>query len=157
MSNAVFEIETLKRLPIRSQSKAIMVQQERIGSGVALASNGIQRKWSNNPYHWQTLVLLIPLFHNPLPDGFRKPISKALLLRTMDEMQAMFSGYTLNRAMGWYVDGDSGVSDDLIRFEIDGIFMGHDLRKLHEWKKKLERRFRQDYIYMRLVPSGVAV
>jgi hypothetical protein len=50
-----------------------------------------------------------------------------------------------------------GVSDDLARFEVDGIFTDNDLRALHKWKRALRRRFRQEYIYMRLVASGMAI
>ena len=77
----------------------------------------------------------------------------------MGEMREMFSGYTLVQTMGWYWDDviTIGVSDELARFEVDGIFTGSDLRAIHEWKKKLRRRFKQDYMYMRLVPSGVAI
>jgi hypothetical protein len=71
----------------------------------------------------------------------------------------MFSGYTLLPAKGWYWDAVRiiGVSDDLVRFEVDGVFTGNDLRALHDWKRKMLRRFKQDYIYMRLVASGVAI
>lgn len=74
-------------------------------------------------------------------------------------MQQMFSGYTLARVMGWYWDEaeKEGVPDELVRLEVDGIFTGNDLRVLHDWKKKLRRRFKQDYIYMRLVASGTAI
>ena len=47
--------------------------------------------------------------------------------------------------------------DELVRFEVDGVFTGNDLYLLRTWKKKLQRRFMQDYIYMRLVPSGVGI
>jgi di/tripeptidase len=71
----------------------------------------------------------------------------------------MFSGYTLSRARGWYWDEKKGigVSDELIRCEIDGVFTGNELHTLHAWRKKLLRRFKQDYIYMRLVVSGTAL
>jgi hypothetical protein len=74
-------------------------------------------------------------------------------------MQRFFSGYTATRAAGWYWNDSNrtGVSDELVRFEMDGIFTGDDLRLLHVWKERLRRRFRQDYIYMRLIPSGMAI
>jgi len=74
-------------------------------------------------------------------------------------MRRMFSGFTVTRAMGWYWDESSriGVSDDLVRCEVDGMFTGSDLHTLQEWKKTLRRRFRQKYIYMRLIASGVAI
>lgn len=131
----------------------------RIGSGIALASSEDRGVAKDNPHHWQTLILLLPLFRNPDSRGHRMPISSFLLKRTVDEMQRFFSGYTATRAAGWYWNDSNrtGVSDELVRFEMDGIFTGDDLRLLHVWKERLRRRFRQDYIYMRLIPSGMAI
>lgn len=138
---------------------ALRRPQGRIGSGVALATTRSMAQWTDNPHHWQTLILLLPLFHNPDAKGYRKPVSKALIQRTLSEMQRMFTGYTLTRAMGWYWDEtkNTGVPDELVRLEVDGVFTGSDLRILHEWKEKLRHRFRQDYIYMRLTASGMAI
>lgn len=133
-----------------------MPQRERIGSGIALATTGSKVQWKDNPHHWQTLILLLPLFHNPDSRGYRKPISAALTRRTMDEMQQMFSGYTISRVTGWYWNRveNTGVPDELVRLEIDGVFTGNDLCTLREWKSRLRRRFKQDHIYMRLAASG---
>ncbi len=158
MPTLALELEGLPTGPIRRAPRRLPPErQARIGSGVALAANGGSRRWRDNPHHWQTLIFLLPRLYNPLPNGFREPIPIFLMERTLEEMQVMFSGYTLSPAHGWYLDGRKGVPDDLVRFEVDGIFTGGDLRVLHEWKKKLCRRFRQKYIYMRLVSSGVAV
>ena len=159
MPTAAFEIDDMLRPRRRSTPKAAVSERGRIGSGVALATTGNKAWWKDNPHHWQTLILLLPLFHNPDLKGYRKPVSKALIQRSIDEMQRMFSGYTLARVMGWYWDEaeKEGVPDELVRLEVDGIFTGNDLRVLHDWKKKLRRRFRQDYIYMRLVASGAAI
>jgi hypothetical protein len=154
-----FEFDDRQRRPMRSLPKTAFPARARIGSGVALASAGGSGRWMDNPHHWQTLVLLVPLLHNPDKHGYRKPVSKAMIQRTVDEIRSIFSGYTLIRAKGWYWDKEKsiGVPDDIVRFEVDGIFTGNDLRTLHKWKMKLRRRFRQDYIYMRLVASGVAI
>ena len=140
-------------------SSGALPTDARIGSGIALASSGDRGVLKDNPHHWQTLVLLIPLFHNPDSRGHRRPIPSFLLGRTVNEIQRFFSGYTVTRATGWYWnDSDrTGVPDELVRFEMDGVFTGHDLRLLHVWRDRLQRRFRQDYIYMRLVPSGMAL
>jgi hypothetical protein len=57
-------------------------------------------------------------------------------------MRRMFGGFTITRSVGWYWDEPSltGVSDDLLRFEVDGMFTGKDLRALHRWKETLRRR-----------------
>lgn len=143
----------------RSLPTAAAPERGRIGSGVALATTGNIARWNDNPHHWQTLILLLPLFHNPNSKGYRKPISKALIQRSIDEIQRMFSGYTLAQVMGWYWDETEkeGVPDELVRLEVDGVFTGNDLRVLHDWKMKLRRRFKQDYIYMRLIASGLAI
>jgi hypothetical protein len=139
-------------------SSGALPADARIGSGIALASSG-RGVAKDNPHHWQTLILLLPLFHNPDPRGNRRPIPSFLLGRTVDEIQRFFSGYTVTRATGWYWNesGRTGVPDELVRFEMDGVFTGDDLRLLSIWKETLRRRFRQDYIYMRLVSSGVAL
>ncbi len=159
MPTAVFEIDDMLRQRGRSMPKATLPERGRIGSGVALATTGNKAQWTDNPHHWQTLILLLPLFHNPDTKGHRKPVSKALIQRTIDEIQRMFSGYTLARVMGWYWDETKkeGVPDELMRLEVDGVFTGNDLQALHEWKGKLRRRFKQDYIYMKITASGVAV
>lgn len=157
MPTVALEIEGLPISPVRRLPKAVPLRHARIGSGVALATIGGPDRWKDNPHHWQTLIFLLPRLYNPLPNGDRKPIPTFLIERTIEEMQMMFSGYTFNRAGGWYLDAIEGISDDLVRFEVDGVFTGNDLRLLHEWKKKLCRRFRQKYIYMRLDASGIAV
>jgi len=130
----------------------------RIGSGIALASSG-RGVAKDNPHHWQTLILLLPLFHNPDPRGNRRPIPSFLLGRTVDEIQRFFSGYTVTRATGWYWNESdrTGVPDELVRFEMDGVFTGDDLRLLSIWKETLRRRFRHDYIYMRLVSTVMSL
>jgi hypothetical protein len=159
MPTVPLEIDEMQRRPVRSLPKKTLVVRSRIGSGVALATPGGSGRWKDNPHHWQTLILLLPLLYNPDTEGHRKPVSKVLIQRTVEEMRETFSGYTLLPAKGWYWDDVRmmGVSDDLMRFEVDGVFTGIDLCALHEWKRKLRRRFKQDYIYMRLVPSGVAI
>jgi hypothetical protein len=159
MPTTAFEFDDRQLRPLRSVPNTALSARARIGCGVALASAGGSGRWKDNPHHWQTLILLVPLLYNPDKNGYRKPVSKAMIRRTVDEMRGMFSGYTLIRAMGWYWDEENtiGVPDDIVRFEVDGIFTGCDLRAIHEWKMKLRRRFKQDYIYMRMVASGVAI
>jgi len=159
MPTVAYEFDEMQWRPAPSLSKAILPAQARIGSGVALATSGGSGRRKDNPHHWQTLILLVPLLFNPDKVGNRKPVSKVLIQRTVCEMHEMFSGYSFLPAKGWYWDEAKkmGVSDDLVRFEVDGVFTGSDLHALHDWKKKLRRRFKQSYIYMRLVASGVAI
>ncbi len=159
MSTTAFEFDDGQQRPLRSLPMTALPARARIGCGLALVSAGGAGHLKDNPQHCQSFILLLPLLQNPDPKGYRKPVSNILIERTIEEMQRMFSGYTLTRAMGWYWDEtkSAGVSDELVRLEVDGVFAGSDLRELHEWKKKLQRRFRQDCIYMRLVASGVAI
>jgi hypothetical protein len=159
MPTIAYEFEEIQRRPVRPIPQKTLPAGVRIGSGVALATSGGLGRWKDNPHHWQTLILLFPLLHNPDQRGYRKRVSMVLIKRTVDEMRSMFSGYTLSRARGWYWDEKKGigVSDELIRCEIDGVFTGNELHTLHAWRKKLLRRFKQDYIYMRLVVSGTAL
>lgn len=159
MPTVPLELEETQQRPVRPLPKKTILTRGRIGSGVALATPGGSGRWKDNPHHWQTLILLLPLRYNPDEAGRRMPIPKALIERTLREMREMFSGYTLLPAQGWYLDDVTmtGVPDDLVRFEVDGVFTGNDLHTLHDWKMKLRRRFKQNYIYMRLVASGVAI
>jgi hypothetical protein len=159
MPTAPLGIDERVQRPVRSLPKNTNPAWARIGSGVALATQGGIGRWRDNPHHWQTLILLLPLRYNPDEAGRRMPIPKVLIERTVREMREMFSGYTLLPAQGWYLDEVTmkGLTDDLVRIEVDGVFTGDDLCALHYWKQKLERRFKQDYIYMRLVASGVAI
>ncbi|HUN84793.1 MAG TPA: hypothetical protein VMU48_10460 [Terracidiphilus sp.] len=159
MPIVAFEIDGMLHQRGRSMPKPTLPERGRIGSGVALATTANKAQWTDNPHHWQTLILLLPLFHNPDSKGYRKPISGVLIQRTIDEMRRMFSGYTLARVMGWYWDEakNTGLPDELMRLEVDGVFSGNDLYVLHTWKERLRRRFRQNFIYMRLVASGTAI
>lgn len=159
MPTIAHEGGVVQRRPSRSQAKTSRRPMSRIGGGVALAAPAGSECKRNNPQHWQTLVILLPLFHNPNDKGCRKPVAVFLFRRTIEDMCRMFSGFTITNAMGWYYDEsrNSGLSDELVRFEVDGIFEGADLDALHEWKRQLRRRFKQEYIYMRLVASGVAI
>jgi hypothetical protein len=83
------------RRPRRSLPKKAIAARARIGSGFALATSEGSRRWNDNAYHWQTLILLLPLRYNPDEAGRRFPIWKALIERTVREMREMFSGYAL--------------------------------------------------------------
>jgi hypothetical protein len=65
----------------------------------------------------------------------------------------------LSRALAWYRDDaeNLGVTDELIRCEIDGTFTGNDLWLLNEWRKRLLRRFKQKLIYMKIASSGSTI
>ncbi|HEY1757834.1 MAG TPA: hypothetical protein VGG72_20865 [Bryobacteraceae bacterium] len=79
--------------------------------------------------------------------------------KTIQEIQDYFSGCTAFPVGGWYWSGnpDNDGTDNLVRFEIDGIFTGSDIAFLREWNKILKRRFHQNYIYMKLMQSGMPV
>lgn len=148
-----------RRRPRRSAPGFISSPGLRIGGGIALASGDSILGRRDNPYHWQTLVLLLPLFHNPTANGYRKPITPRVWKVTLREIQDNFSGVTAFPVGGWYWSDspDNDGTDNLVRFEIDGIFTGHDIALLRKWKRTLKRRFHQNYIYMRLMQSGMSV
>ena len=72
----------------------------------------------------QTLVIHLPLYHNPDPNGHQEPVAPALLNETVAEIRRRFSGYTSYRTVGWYRDEETGEEflDHIIRFEIDAPF-----------------------------------
>jgi hypothetical protein len=67
-----------------------------------------------------------------------KPIPKVLIQKTVHEKRGMSSGYTHLPARGRYWDDlrAMGVSDELLRFEVDGVFTRRDLRALPESKRR---------------------
>jgi len=109
--------------------------------------------------HVRTLVLLIPRYGNPDQNGHREPIDPTLLDKTLTEIRTYFSGYTSYRTEGWYRDGETGEEffDEHIRFEIDCPFNDSGKVLLTSWKRKLEDRFHQRCIYMKLLGPVICV
>jgi hypothetical protein len=104
----------------------------------------------------QTLIIVIPLFHNPDSHGQRIPVESTKIEETKDEIRKRFNGYSMSVIVGWY-RGDMhkyGYSDRNLRFEIDGTPDEFDWAYLQTWKKSLEVRFDQRSIYMRLSKSA---
>jgi hypothetical protein len=99
-----------------------------------------------------SLVVVIPLFHNPDFAGRRRPIEKAKLDRTKTEMKARFGGYTSYRSKGCGQDKLTGKewTDCNVVFRIDAPSEQLDVDRLREWKGSLESRFAQEAIYMTL-------
>jgi hypothetical protein len=99
-----------------------------------------------------SLVVVVPLFHNPDISGRRCPIEKGKLKRTKAEIKAWFGGYTSHRVNGWYRNGLTGVesTDRSIVFSIDAPPEKLDVDRLREWKGSLEARFAQECIYITL-------
>ena len=65
MPTIAYEIDEMQQRSVRPKPRAALPVRARIGSGVALASPGGSGHWKDNPHHWQTLILLMPLFQNP--------------------------------------------------------------------------------------------
>lgn len=89
MPTVPLEIDEMQLRPVRSLPKKVLPTRARIGSGVALATSGGPGRWIDNPHHWQTLILLVPLLYNSDQTDRRKPVSKALIERTINEMREM--------------------------------------------------------------------
>ena len=104
----------------------------------------------------QTLILLLPMFYNVDEEGGRRRVESWKLLQTLAEIRRMFQGYSCSSRTGWFHEEATGeeYDDELIRYEIDGHFDERACRKLRLWKRKLERRFKQRSIYMKLSDAG---
>jgi hypothetical protein len=98
-----------------------------------------------------TLLCLIPLWHNPAPDGSRVRVESDKLQQTEREIRQMFTGYSRSVIFGWYRDEATGeeFTDELIRYEIDARITAELLTVLKCWKRELEVRFQQRAIYFR--------
>lgn len=95
----------------------------------------------------QTLIVLIPRFYNPDRSGNRKEVEQLKLKLTETEIRRLFGGYTVLSCIGW--DSLTHVEDSHLRFEVD-LSKRAALNRLRDWKRILERRFRQSKIYMKI-------
>jgi hypothetical protein len=96
----------------------------------------------------QTLTVLIPRFYNPDRSGNRRKVEQLKLKLTETEIRRLFGGYTVQSCTGW--DGVTRVEDPHLRFEVDLSKRAAALDRLRDWKRTLERRFRQTKIYMKV-------
>lgn len=99
----------------------------------------------------RTLTLLIPLTYNPDERGVRQEIESSKLAQTESELRQHFSGYSVSETQGWYRSPVTGedFNDRHLRYEIDIAVTTGIVQSLRRWKRVLEKRFRQDSIYMR--------
>lgn len=104
----------------------------------------------------QTLILLVPLSYNPDADGVRTPVEPWKLSLTEREVRLFFDGYSTFQIRGWYRDPETHEEywDLLLRYEIDLAIFPSSKNLLSAWKARLQRRFRQQAIYMKLSPKG---
>ena len=100
----------------------------------------------------RTLFVLVPLHYNNDIRGNRVPIEPEKLEETKTEIRAMFPAGTWYPVSGWCREEATGkcVDDDAVRYEIDGVYEARQLELLKDWKRKLERRFEQWSIYLKL-------
>jgi hypothetical protein len=99
----------------------------------------------------RTLVIHLPLLHNPDASGYQKPMEAAVLAQTLAEIKVLFPGHTAYRVHGWWHSSrPGGDSDQHLRLEIDARIGIRQKRLLRAWKEILKLRFHQDDIYMRL-------
>lgn len=98
----------------------------------------------------RTLTILIPRRYNPDAQGARKPVELSKLVRTFQEIRQLTLGYSLQCTEGWYQDPTTGrdVRDRHFRFDIDMHLTQSVITNLREWKRNLERRLKQQSIYM---------
>jgi hypothetical protein len=95
-----------------------------------------------------TITLHIPLIQNPNRYGIRMPMSFGKIRKTIQELQARFSGFTLSFRLGWCADDRIWDPHLCVNFDAEltldvQCFIGR-------WKKMLEGRFSQRSIYMKL-------
>ena len=100
----------------------------------------------------RTLTIHLPLFHNPTPSGYRRPMETHLLEQTLKEIKYMFPGLSAYRVSGWCKSKrPGGDSDQHVRVEIDTPVGTRQRTLLSEWKKQvLNVRLDQRDIFMRL-------
>jgi hypothetical protein len=119
--------------------------------GPFLSVNRTNGNWLAARAPLRTLIIHLPLFHNPDASGYRKPIEPRVLKQTLAEIEGLFIGHTAYRVKGWCRSSrPGGDSDQHIRFEIDARIGIRQKRLLRAWKEILELRFHQDGIYMRI-------
>jgi hypothetical protein len=104
------------------------------------------------PASLSTLTVLIPRSYNVSGRGARLSVEHAKVSATVKEIKQYFSGYTCKSVAGWQRDkrNPEGCNDNHWSFEIDTPLSPELIAFLQNWKRKLQRRFRQREIFMRL-------
>jgi len=107
---------------------------------------------ASHPLGLRTLTVLIPRSYNANGLGARVPVEQAKLFQTASEIKQYFSGYICKSVAGWQKDNRNprGCNDSHWLFEIDTALSPELIEFLQNWKRRLQMRFRQRQIFMRL-------
>jgi hypothetical protein len=118
--------------------------------------HGMANGWhKNGKGQLRTLVIHLPLYHNPDGEGHVNPVDPSLLDETFREIRTYFTGYTSYVTAGWFRDTETEeeFSDETMRIEIDARFANTDRYFLRRWRQQLEARFDQRCICMKILGS----
>jgi hypothetical protein len=96
------------------------------------------------------LTILIPRSYNPDAQGVRTRVELSKLVRTFREIRQLSPGYSVQQTGGWYQDRETKkwIKDHHFRFDIDLLVTRSVIAGLSTWKGILERRLKQQSLYM---------
>lgn len=93
-----------------------------------------------------TIVMNLPLLHNPNRLGIRLPMSLRRFRQTFRELKSLVSGFNVSIFLGWCTE--DGVWDPFLRVDFDVELTPDFERFLTWWKEVLRGRFRQRSFHM---------
>ena len=94
----------------------------------------------------RTIVMHLPLLHNPNWFGVRIPMGLRKFRQTFRELKSQFSGFNVSALLGWCTE--DGIWDPCLRVDFD-IEVTPDLEGFLSWWRELLRdRFRQRAFHM---------
>jgi hypothetical protein len=97
------------------------------------------------------VTIHIPMWYNPEDRRTRRPVERSIINTTLREAQSYFTGFSLLETRGWCrSENKGGTWDNHLRLEIDVYLTWERKRLLTRWKLRLEKRFQQDDIYVRI-------
>jgi hypothetical protein len=115
---------------------------------------GRRREWArvHEKATLRKLTLLIPRSYNPDAQGMRRRVELSKLVRTFREIRQLSPGYSVQCTEGWYRDRETKkwIRDHHFHFDIDLFVNSSVIAGLSAWKRILERRLRQQSVYMSL-------
>lgn len=100
----------------------------------------------SRPIVRRTIIIQLPLLHNPNAFGFRIPVSFGKFRETFREMKDQFSGFNVSACLGWCTE--DGIWDPHLRIDLDTEMTPHLETYLISWREVLRLRFDQRSIHM---------
>jgi hypothetical protein len=131
----------IERKSPRAHSMSVLLEIRSVAE--ALGDPGVA---SPAPVMRQTIVMHLPLLHNPNRFGIRVPIGLGKFRQTFRELKSQFSGFNVSALLGWC--REDGLWDPCLRVDFDAEMTPDLERFLSWWREFLGKRFHQRSFHM---------